>query len=212
MRISILDENSLENIASHLRKGGIGVYPTDTVYGLGTLALKSNDLQIMKIYQIKRRSFEKPLSLLITNEMINKYIEARSDILAFLNKNWPGKLTVILRRKKNEIYPLSDLLNYKNPDKIAFRVPDNENLLKIIDLIGYPIIGTSANLSGTKSKLDLDSVLKELDSKDITLWVDGGRLPPTPPSTILDFTNPNEPRVVRTGSGNIKGFKNHFTP
>ncbi len=206
MRISVFDSRAKNLISNHFREGGIVVYPTDTVYGLGTLPLESNDIQIRKIYEIKQRPVKKPLSLLITEEMIDTYIEAEPGVLSFLRENWPGRLTVILKCKKNITNPLSSLLNLEKPDLLAFRVPKNEYLLEIINLVGFPIIGTSANISGSKPKSTFESVLNELDSDDITLWVDGGKLPAIHPSTLLDLSNPKQFKILRRGSGQIIGF------
>lgn len=207
MKISVFDNGAKKIISDHFKEGGIVVYPTDTVYGLGTLPLESNDKQIRKIYDLKQRPVEKPLSLLITNSMIDTYVEVDPDVLSFLNDNWPGRLTVILKCKNNLMNPLSKLLNLEKPNVLAFRVPKNEYLLEIINLIGFPIIGTSANISGSKPKSTIESVLKELKSDDISLWVDGGKLPAIQPSTLLDLSNPKKARILRRGSGQIKGFK-----
>ncbi|UCE14270.1 MAG: Sua5/YciO/YrdC/YwlC family protein, partial [Candidatus Heimdallarchaeota archaeon] len=78
-------------------------------------------------------------------------------------------------------------------------VPKHNLLLKIIDMVGSPIIGTSANKSGSTPKYDIPSIIQDLSLKNIHLWIDGGRLPKNPPSTIIDLTDPSKPILLRRG-------------
>ncbi len=209
MKISISNPEAVSIATEFLKRGAIIVFPTDTSYGLGTSGLKSNENNIRKIYEIKERSFDKPLSLLITKDMITKFLSIPIQFQEILNRIWPERLTVITRFNSFGLDTLSPLLNQKEPEKIAIRVPKHELLLNIIEKAGCPIIGTSANKSGSSSKYDIDSIIKEFSSEQIDLYIDGGHLPKNPPSTILDITNPDIPVIIRKGQVEIEEiFKN----
>jgi L-threonylcarbamoyladenylate synthase len=87
--------------------------------------------------------------------------------------------------------------------KIAFRVPKHELLLKIIEKVGSPIIGTSANRSGSEAKYDLPSILQEIPENYIDLWIDAGNIPENTPSTVVDLTDPLKPVILRRGNVEI---------
>lgn len=185
------------------KKGSIIVFPTDTSYGLGTVGLKWNDRNIERIYEIKSRPLVNPLSLLITKAMIPKYIKLSSRTQDILKRVWPGQLTAVLICNSWASQKLSSLLNVNNQQKIAFRVPKHKLLLEIIEKIGSPIIGTSANRSGSVAKYDLPSVFQELPRNNIRLWIDAGKLPENTPSTVVDLTDPLKPVLLRRGNVEI---------
>jgi L-threonylcarbamoyladenylate synthase len=132
--------------------------------------------------------------------MISKYVVIHPRIKEILAKYWPGGLTVVLSCETHGSQALSSLLNLNYPQKIAFRVPNHELLLKVIEKVGSPIIGTSANKSGSKPKYDLHSISQEFSQKTIHLWIDAGRLAETSPSTVVDFTDPSNPILLRKGN------------
>ncbi|MHA2226048.1 MAG: L-threonylcarbamoyladenylate synthase [Candidatus Hodarchaeales archaeon] len=206
MRISVTDPQLITVVTRHFREGGIVVFPTDTCYGLGTIGLKWNESNIKKIYEIKSRPLSEPLSLLITKSMIPRFISTSSSIREFLVKIWPGRVTAVLFCETKALEILSPFINHKNPRKIAFRVPKHELLLKIIEKLGNPIIGTSANKTGSPSKYDIPSIFRELPDDEIHLWVDAGRLPKIPPSTVVDLSDPSKPILLRNGNVNINQF------
>jgi len=199
VQLSITHPNLVSIAVSHFQKGSVVVFPTETCYGIGTIGLKSNEKNIKKIFNLKSRPFNKPLSLLITKQMINKFIKVNSKVQTFLEKVWPKNVTIILNCTIEASQILSPLINVENPMKLAFRVPNHEVLLKIIEKVNSPIIGTSANKSGSTPKYDLLSISKEMKSDEIQLWIDAGRLPVIQPSTILDLTNSRKPILLRRG-------------
>ena len=203
MKISISDPHLISIAAKEFQRGSIVVFPTETSYGLGTIGLKWNDRNIRRIFEIKSRSLDKPISLLITKSMISRYIETSQKTRKILERIWPSSLTIILLCTHQAFQELSPLLNLKNRQKIAFRVPQHELLLKIIKMVGSPIIGTSANKSGSPSKYDLPSIIQELSFDNVHLWIDSGELPKNPPSTIVDLTDPFNPILVRRGNVDI---------
>lgn len=203
MRISITDPQLISIAVREFQSGSIVVFPTETSYGLGTIGLKWNNENIKQIYEIKSREFDKPLSLLITKNMISKYIESSQQIQKIFDKVWPGNLTIVLFCNQYASQVLSPLLNMKDKQKLAFRVPKHDLLLKIIDKVGSPIIGTSANKSGSTPKYDIPSIIQDLTLENIHLWIDAGRLAENPPSTIVDLTDPLKPALLRRGKMKI---------
>jgi L-threonylcarbamoyladenylate synthase len=200
VRISILNPHIISIAVKEFKKGSIIVFPTDTSYGLGTIGLKWNDNNIRRIYEIKSRPVENPLSLLITKSMISKYVVLNPRIEELLAKYWPGGFTAIFKCETQESQTLSSYLNINNPQKIAFRIPNHELLLEIIEKVGSPIIGTSANKSGSKPKYDFHSINREFSEESINLWIDAGRLTEIPPSTVVDLTDPWKPVLLRKGN------------
>ncbi|MFX1516153.1 MAG: L-threonylcarbamoyladenylate synthase [Promethearchaeota archaeon] len=200
MRISITDPRIISIAVKEFKKGSIIVFPTDTSYGLGTIGLKWNDENVRRIYEIKSRSVDNPLSLLITKGMISRYVVLLPQIEEILAKYWPGGFTAVFTCETEESLALSSYLNLKNPQKIAFRVPNHKILLKIIEKLNSPIIGTSANKSGSKPNYDLHSIRQEFYEDTIHLWIDGGRLTEIPPSTVVDLTDPYNPILLRKGN------------
>ena len=207
MRISIAHPRIISIAVREFKKGSIVIFPTDTSYGLGTIGLKWNDKNICRIYEIKSRSFDNSLSLFITKEMISKYVVLQPQTEEILGKYWPGGFTAVFKCEAQNSLALSSYLNLKNPQQIAFRVPNHKLLLEIIRELGSPIIGTSANKSGSTPKYDLDSISQEFFGEKIHLWIDGGNLTEIPPSTVVDLTNPSKPILLR--KGNIEFETNH---
>jgi len=203
MILNIKDLECIPIAVDYFQRGKIVVYPTDTCYGLGTIGLKWNDKNILKIYQIKGRSIDKPLSLLISEEMVTRYLEIPENIKRLLTEVWPGSFTSIFSITTSQ-ENLSSFLNVGNFQKIAFRVPDHKTLLNIIQKLGNPIIGTSANISGDSPAYNIDNLLNEDHFKDVDLWIDEGSLPQNPPSTVVDFTDYSNPIIIREGGVNFK--------
>lgn len=123
--------------------------PTDTVYGYVCDA--KNKMAIDKIYEMKKRDKSKPLGIFVDN--INKFYEIvdggedaiSDDIKKILNKNWPGALTVICKKRKG----ILDNLN-EGIDTIGVRIPNDKNLLALMKELNTPLAQTSANISGEK--------------------------------------------------------------
>ncbi|MFW9853978.1 MAG: L-threonylcarbamoyladenylate synthase [Candidatus Thorarchaeota archaeon] len=202
IRIAITNPQIVSLASEALRKGVIAVFPTDTCYGLGCCGLKWNSDNVYRIFRLKERPLDLPLSLLISKEMIPEYIDADPQFYTFLHEIWQlseSSPTLILKCQKEEISPL---LNINDPLRIAFRVPSYEVLVKIIQKAGCPIIGTSANKTGAPVNYNLEGVYQDFSPEDIPLTIDAGHLPPNKPSTIIDLSNPTNPVVIRRGGFN----------
>jgi len=172
----------IEEAVRVLRTGGLVIFPTETVYGLG--ASIRFPRTIRKIYRIKKRSRRKPLVFLIGfKKDVRKFTDRLSNEAKRLIKNfWPGALTLILTSRKH--------------DTIALRIPDHRIALALVRGAG-PLAATSANLSGRKENVTLTGVEKQL-LKEADLSIDGGKAPLGEVSTVMDVTK-HPFRVIREG-------------
>ncbi|HIE41589.1 MAG TPA: threonylcarbamoyl-AMP synthase [Candidatus Aenigmarchaeota archaeon] len=177
--------NQIEKAVEILKIGGIVAYPTETVYGLGSDIF--NEQAIRRVFEVKLRSLNKPLSIAISNfSMLERLAYLLKEQRKIIRKLLPGPITIILPKKDI----VSDLIT-SNQEKVAIRFPENNIAQKLIEKTG-PITATSANFSGEKE------VVKP---EDITLNVDFiiyGECKYKQPSTILDLTNM---RILREGAG-----------
>lgn len=135
-----------------LLKGEVIICPTDTVYGF--LADATNKKAVEKIYQIKQRPKGKPLPVFVSDiKMAYELAEINERQIKYLKRFWPGAYTVILKRKRVEVGPLSvearPLQLYGVDAKtIALRIPKHPFLQKLLKKVNRPLVQTSVNLTG----------------------------------------------------------------
>lgn len=180
--------------AEVLRSGGVILYPTETVYGLGGDATKEEPVR--KIFQIKNRDGNKPLIILVKDlEMARDFVDLGPHELALRNY-WPGPLSGVFRSKAS--FPEE----VASPEgAVALRISSHPFVIELFKLISFPLVSTSANRSGDQNSLSVEEVRNSLrDAFTLIDFVaDGGELPSSPPSTLIDFTK-NPPIVLRSGS------------
>jgi L-threonylcarbamoyladenylate synthase len=188
----VFDPNAAEKIRDILSRDGVIIYPTETLYGLGGDCFSQK--VIKRIFAIKFRSLSKPLSVVVCDlDMVDKIVREKPLMFNKLAQNfWPGALTLIL--KAASLLP-AELLGHGGT--VAVRQTGLTWLRRLISYCGFPIISTSANLSGRKSILDPDQAYDLFRGK-VDLVIDGGRLAGDQPSTIVDLTLP-EPKILREG-------------
>jgi len=174
-----------------LQMGGVIAFPTDTVYGLGADAFNSTAVE--RIYEIKNRPKHQQLPLLIADmEQLATLADPIPEIARFLARRfWPGGLTLVL--------PKTDTLPayLASGPTIAVRVPDHPVCLALIQHLGNPIIGTSANISGQPTALTAEEVGQQLGEK-IDFIINGGKCPGSKESTVVDAIR-EPPRILRQG-------------
>ncbi|HRT68288.1 MAG TPA: L-threonylcarbamoyladenylate synthase, partial [Bacteroidota bacterium] len=144
-----LSDNFHEAINSSikvLKNGGVIIFPTDTVYGIG--CLWNFDDAIKNIFEIKHRDYTKPLSAYFSSiEMMDEYVAEIPDIFYEIAKKYlPGALTIILKKKDK----ISNIATSNLPT-IGIRIPNNHFILELVQKLGEPILGTSANISNEGS-------------------------------------------------------------
>lgn len=183
---------NLKEPAQIIQEGGIVIFPTETVYGIGVNGL--NETAIKKLYEVKQRPTNKPISLLVNSiEMIEKVAKDITEIEYDLIKRFlPGPLTIVL--KKKDIVP--DIVT-AGFDTIGIRMPENEIALNLIEYAGVPIATPSANISGKPSGTNLKEIMKDFNDK-VDYFIDGGISKIGMASTIVQIIDSN-PHILRKG-------------
>lgn len=188
-----LDYEELKIPAKIIKEGGIVIFPTETVYGIGTNGLDKE--AIKRLYEIKQRPLNKPISLLVSNiEMVNQVAKNISKLEYKIMQNFfPGPLTIILEKK--DIVP--DILT-ANTNTVGIRMPSGEIARKLIEYAGIPIATPSANISGKPSGTNIKDIQKDFEGK-VDYFIDNGESKLGIPSTIVRVIN-NEVHILRHGS------------
>jgi L-threonylcarbamoyladenylate synthase len=191
------DEEGIKKTVEIIKEGGIVVFPTDTVYGIGCNPYSKN--AIKKIYEIKSREKMKSLPILVYSVDILKKIVAIDEFTKkIIGKNWPGPLTLILELTDQK---LKKSLNLQN--KIAVRIPNSECTLKLLEKCEL-IVGTSANISGNSPYTDPDDCIKNIKNYD--LFLNGGTITSKGESTIIEIEN-EAIKIIREGALKIEDIK-----
>ncbi|MFB6072916.1 MAG: L-threonylcarbamoyladenylate synthase [Halobacterium sp.] len=185
----MVTDEDLEAAADAIRRGGLVVYPTETVYGLGADALDADAVE--SVFAAKGRSREKPLSFAFPDaDSAREYVDVAATERAFMDAFLPGPVTVVCRK----VDAVPDVLT-AGSDRVGVRVPDHDVALALLDRVA-PVTSTSANISGRPSVTDpreLDDAL--LDRVDAVL--DAGETPGGTGSTVVDVANRE---VLREGA------------
>ena len=195
MEIIPLEGNEVGALASVLkilRDGGVVAAPTDTVYGI--LGDAAREGVIRKMVTLKKQS-EKPLPVFVKDIAIaRKYAYISDAKVKFLERVWPGPVTVLFYHKEK----LPSLLTPES-DIIGLRIPQHPFLLQLLDRFDGPVAQTSANISGKPPATTLEEIKAYFPEGDGApdLVVDAGTLG-SRPSTVVDFKG-ERPMVVRTG-------------
>lgn len=190
MITEILTPDQLDLAAQLLRAHQLVAFPTDTVYGLGTLAF--NGETVAKLYAAKDRPIEKAIPILISdiNQLNHLVIDVPDIARKLIEHFWPGALTIVL--KKQPTIPIE----VSATETVAVRMPDLDLTRDLIRLTG-PLAVTSANRSAGPNPQTAQEVLDQLDGR-INAILDGGPTPGGIPSTVIDCTQ-SPPIVLRDG-------------
>jgi len=190
-------EAALAGTIAHLQEGGVLAYPTETVYGFGTMIDRD---AVERLVLLKRRPPAKPFLLLIsdTRMLARLGLDMTRSASMLASRHWPGPLTLVLPGGERRI---PDRL--RGPEGgIAVRWTLHVGLQRLIGALGDPITSTSANLPGQPPAVSAGEIVDQWRN-DVTLGrirlLDGGRLPPSPASTVVDCTG-RAPRVIRPGA------------
>ena len=149
----------LDEAAALLRRGELVAFPTETVYGLGAIATKEQ--AVAKVFQAKGRPSDNPLIVHVKDaqQVLDYAAEVPELAKELMERFWPGPLTIILPVKPG-VFPA----NVNNDQEtVAFRMPNQHSALRLIDLVGAPLVGPSANLSGKPSPTSVDHVMQDFD-------------------------------------------------
>ena len=189
MKVNCNDEGIRKSVEI-IENGGVIIFPTDTVYGIGCNPYDTN--AVKKIYEIKSREKIKSLPVLASSIEIVKQISIIDEFTEkIIKKYWPGPLTLILKLKDKN---LKKSLNLE--DKIAVRIPNSVCTLKLLNKCNL-IVGTSANVSGDSSFTNPQECMKNVKNYDA--FVDGGTITSKGESTIIEIEN-EKIHVIREGA------------
>ncbi|MDC0242635.1 L-threonylcarbamoyladenylate synthase [Nitrosopumilus sp.] len=189
MKVNCNDEGIKKSVEI-IENGGVIIFPTDTVYGIGCNPYDAN--AVKKIYEIKSREKIKSLPVLVSSIEIVKQISIIDEFTEkIIKKYWPGPLTLILKLKDKN---LKESLNLE--DKIAVRIPNSVCTLKLLNKCNL-LVGTSANVSGDSSFTDPQECMKNVKKYDV--FVDGGTITSKGESTIIEIEN-EKIHVIREGA------------
>ena len=186
------DPYAIEKCAGIIKNGGIVIFPTETVYGIGVNALDEN--AVRRLYGVKKRPFDKPLLMHIQGLETASRIgvitpEAEKLVKAFT----PGPLTVIVKKRPGVIPDIA----LSGGDTVGLRFPSDRVVIELAKACGVPLAATSANFSGAgsaASAMDIDGVAEYADAV-----IDGGRCECSLESTIVSVCS-GRPRILRQGA------------
>ena len=190
MKTEIVPASEIRSALTILRSGGLVAFPTDTVYGVGSLAFDQQAIE--SIYLAKSRPVEKAIPVLIGDlPDLEKVSDNIPDMaLRLAARFWPGPLTCVI--PKNQILPAA----ISATPTVAVRIPDHVDARALLRAAG-PMAVTSANISGRASPVTAQEVYEQLNGR-IPLILNGGVTPGGVPSTLVDCTA-ESPVILREG-------------
>jgi L-threonylcarbamoyladenylate synthase len=184
-------ENNLRKASNIVKNGGLIVYPTDTVYGLGCNPF---DVQaVERIFETKGERKDKPLPILSSDiKCIQKITHLNETAMKIAEKFWPGALTLILPKKPS----LPDIVTC-GLGSVGVRIPNHPVALKLINLCDGLLVGTSANKTGHKPSKTAQEAAEQL-GEQVDVILDAGPTPLRRESSVLDLTS-KKPKMLREG-------------
>ena len=195
MQVIKNNKGAVTAAVNSLKNGGLVVYPTETLYGIGADA--TNPGAVKKLTAYKDRPFGKPYSIAVTDlKMAEKYIELNTSARNLYKEFLPGPLTVISKGKHKVAMGVES-----EDGTLGIRVPDYKLVIDIVRKFGKPITATSANASYKKRPYKISDILENISDKQkrlIDLIIDVGELPHNEPSTVIDTTL-DDPVALRQG-------------
>lgn len=195
MKIIKNSSTTVDEAVSVLQKGGLVIYPTETLYGIGVDA--TNPEAVKKLIKYKNRPFGKPFSIAVTNiKMAEKYVYLNKTARNLYKEFLPGPLTII-SKGKHKVAPGVE----SEEGTLGIRIPKYKLVLDIVKAFRKPITSTSANASYKKRPYKISDILDNISEKQkglIDLIIDAGTLPSNEPSTVIDTTL-DDPVTLRQG-------------
>jgi len=158
-----------ENVIEILKSGGVGVIPTDTIYGLVGSALKKKTVE--RMYALRKRNRKKPMIVLVgaVRDLARFGVRIKASDLKILKKYWPGKVSVILPCRSKKFAYL-----HRGTQSIAFRFPAKKSLMQMLLKTG-PLVAPSANLEGKPPAKTIREA-KKYFGEHVDFYLDAGRM------------------------------------
>jgi len=200
------NNNVIDEVVAVLKRGGLVVFPTETVYGIGADA--TNTAAIKRLNKYKMRPLGKPYSVAVADQrMAEEYVELNETAKNLYMKFLPGPMTVVSKLKSQNSNHIQKSKLQIAPGvasemgTLGVRIPDYQLVLEIVKKLGSPITATSANASYKKRPYKIADILDNISVKQknlIDLVIDAGELPHREPSTVIDTTM-DDPTTLRQG-------------
>ncbi len=192
-------------LGKRVRDGDTVVYPTDTVFGLGSNP--ESEIGVSRCFELKSREKSKPMPVLFsTLDMLKEFVELDQRARIAAEKFWPGQLTLILPLKRK----LPNALT-RGERKLGVRIPDHHCCLKLIESCGGSLIGTSANLSGEGPFADLEDEAFRAFCAKADFFVSGECGGRRLSSTVVDLSSPDGALLVREGAISIGDISTYLS-
>jgi len=202
MTCPILKANpqGIQKAARIILQGGVIAFPTETFYGLAADA--RNEAAVKKIFQVKDRGEGKPILLLVAARgwLTGLAQEVNAQAERLMEEFWPGPLTLVFRAS-----PYVSPLLTANTGKIGIRHSPHPVTQALVQAVGRPVTGTSANLSRRPSASTAQEVLHSI-GEGLDAILDGGKTSGGPGSTVLDVSGPS-PQMIREGMLSLDELK-----
>jgi L-threonylcarbamoyladenylate synthase len=175
----------LKKASDIIKKNGIVIYPTETVYGIGANIF--SNIALEKVFKIKKRDKDKPISVAVSDfGMMEDLVHIGEKEKRFIRLFLPGPVTFVLKKKEK----VPDIVT-SGSELVGIRFPAHETTIKLIQLAQVPITSTSANISGEKPPERVEQIKIAAD-----YIVDGGDCSGEP-STVVDLVNG---KILRKGA------------
>ncbi|MDP6857643.1 MAG: L-threonylcarbamoyladenylate synthase [Candidatus Nitrosopelagicus sp.] len=172
-----------------IKNGGVVIFPTDTVYGIGCDPYNEN--AVARIYELKNRDDTKPLPILgYSKQFLENIVEFDEITNKITEKFWPGRLTIVLPLKDDKLKKLS-----RGTNTLAVRVPNNKCVLTFLKQCKL-LIGTSANISGEKPFTNPQAIKNEI--LDCDIFLNDGIIDSSGASTVIKIEN-KKIKILRSG-------------
>ena len=186
------DEQALQEAARVIMQGGIAIYPTETVYGIG---VRFDDRQaLQRLFEIKNRDQHKAVLLLLSrvDDLVRISSQVPPEARILTQRFWPGPLTLVVPAAAG----LSDLVT-GGGQTVGCRVSSSTAAAHLMSACGLPITSTSANLSGRPNPTSISEISADI-LEQVDVVIDAGPSPGSVPSTVYDVSQ--KPfRLVRAG-------------
>lgn len=187
-----IDIEQIEKIAQEIKKGKIVIFPTETVYGIGTNALDKEACE--RIFNIKGREKGKPLIVLVSNEaMLEKVAKDIGEVeKKLMEAFWPGALTIILKKQNT----IPDVVT-AGKDEVSVRMTSGKLIHLLVEKANAPIVAPSANLAGKPTGVNPEEIIKDFEGKADYI-LDIGEIPSDVTSTLIRVEN-RKINILREG-------------
>jgi len=192
LRVVAADEAGVRLAAGVVRSGGVVVYPTDTVYGVGGWPLW--EYVVWRVFRVKGRPPDRPVPILVGSvDDAERVVEVSDKARILMERFWPGPLTIVLPAK-----PSVPRIVHAGTGWVGVRMPGHDATLRLVRMSGGLLVGTSANRHRWPPPRTVVEAARQL-SCSIDLYLDGGPTPGGVPSTVVKLYEDGRVELIRRG-------------